>query len=100
MQADLFDTGEGLDLLAVGNWVQTSYHTGPFLIIETSGPCTCPEYVASLDGDDTPSEAHFHMTLASPGHKRPSYLNGYRKDGTSVWSDDLVLQSQNPRTNS
>lgn len=89
-------------LLEVGALIRTNYKTGPYRVTHVHGPCTCPEYVRSLDGDDTPSEPHYHLTCASaeaPGNspKRfargfggPYFLAGFRPDGSSVWSSDRI----------
>lgn len=82
--------------LAIGRIVSTSYNTGPFVIREVSGPCTCPEYLASLGRNAPPSEPHYHLVVDDanpPKGKRDirSWLNGYRPDGTSVWSKDRLI---------
>lgn len=81
--------------LAIGRIVSTNYNTGPYIIREVSGPCTCPEYLASLGGKAPPSEPHYHLVVEDanpPKGKRDtrSWLNGYRPDGTSVWSKDRL----------
>lgn len=91
-------TAAPLSPLAVGALVRTSYGTGPYVVTRVSGPCTCPEYVRSLDGDQTPSEPHYHLECrdaAAPSRRRgsdsgPSYLNGYRPDGSNVWRRDRL----------
>lgn len=82
--------------LKLGRIVSTSYSTGPYIIKEVSGPCSCPSYLRALDGDDTPSEPHYHLTCVDvtprPGQRDKDYwLNGYRADGTSVWSKDRLI---------
>lgn len=81
--------------LVVGRIVSTNYNTGPYVIREVSGPCTCPEYLASLGPNAPRSEPHYHLTvedLDPPKGKRDirSWLNGYRPDGTNVWSKDRL----------
>jgi hypothetical protein len=82
--------------LVVGRIVSTNYNTGPFVIREVSGPCTCPEYLASLGRNAPPSEPHYHLTVEDanpPPGKRDNraWLNGYRLDGTNVWSRDRLI---------
>ena len=81
-----------MNILRPLNIVRTNYESGPYVITEVTGPCTCPEYLRHLDGDDTPSEPHFHLTCRMHGQpERGDYwLNGYREDGTNVWSDDRI----------
>lgn len=77
--------------IIIGSVVRTSYGTGPYVIREIHGPCECPEYLRSLDGDDTPSEPHFHLTCERVDDVKGDYwLNGYRPDGTSVWTSDRL----------
>jgi len=79
----------------IGRIVRTSYGTGPYEIIGVSAPCDCPEYSRSLDGDKTPSEPHYHLECrdhpARKGIESPSYLAGYRADGSSVWTEDRLI---------
>lgn len=87
-------------LLEVGALIRTNYGTGPYVVESVDGPCDCPEYVRSLDGDNSPSEPHYHLTVRDAdrpaGHGRrkmtggQSYLGGYRPDGSSVWSRDRI----------
>lgn len=87
-QLDWITQDSGLPVVTVGHYVSTCYGTGPFLITDVHGPCDCTEYIAHLDGDSTPSEAHFHIT--AEGKTGTSWLNGYRIDGTNVWRDDML----------
>lgn len=84
-----------MNAIGINQVVRTSYGTGPYRITQVEGPCTCAEYVAHLNGDDTPSEPHFHLTCVWGGWLRDGgreyWLNGYRADGTSVWNDDRLL---------
>ncbi|APR39987.1 hypothetical protein BTO02_33100 [Paraburkholderia sp. SOS3] len=76
--------------------VRTNYDTGPYIVKSIDGPCTCPEYVRSLDGDDTPSKPHFHLTvLGEVRHQRGKtyWLNGYTLDGRSVWNRDRLIDA-------
>lgn len=78
----------------VGGIVRTNYNTGPYQVSEIEGPCTCPEYVRNLDGDETPSEPHYHLTcIGMVGHEKGKtyWLNGHRPDGSSVWSNDRLI---------
>jgi hypothetical protein len=79
-------------VLRIGDVVRTSYGTGPYLITEIEGPCTCAAYLRHLDGDESPSEPHYHLTceMVDEPRKGSYWLNGYRLDGTSVWSGDRV----------
>lgn len=82
--------------LAIGRIVHTNYNTGPYIIRQITGPCTCPEYVASLGKDAPRSEPHYHLTVHEaepPKGKRDitSWLNGYRPDGANVWSKDRLI---------
>lgn len=79
------------------NIVTTNYDTGPYVITEVDGPCRCPEYVRSLNGDESPSEPHYHLTCrrAEQPERGEYWLDGYRLDGTSVWNNDrLILTGQ------
>lgn len=78
-------------MLQLGEIVRTSYNTGPFRIVEISEICTCAEYVRELDGDDSPSEPHYHLTCVGVNNKKTYWLNGHRADGTSVWDDDYLI---------
>lgn len=76
--------------LQVGDVVITNYGTGPFLVTEIHGPCACPEYLRHINGDDTPSEPHFHLVCSRDNGTGTAWLNGYRLDGSCVWSDDRL----------
>lgn len=80
-----------MNIVHRGNIVRTNYNTGPFLIIDVDGPCTCPEYLAHINGNDTPSEPHYHMTCTKPDGTDRFWLNGYRLNGTCVWNGDRVV---------
>ena len=85
-------------MLRIGQLVQPSYGENIYRITDISGPCTCPEYLRHIDGDDTPSDEHYHLTcvvaartdgrsdlVLRAGRPIVGYLNGYRPDGTNVW---------------
>lgn len=72
-----------------GAVVRTSYGSGPYVVLSVHGPCNCPEYLRHINGVDAPSEPHYHLTCRSEDGAR-AWLNGYRLDGTSVWSDDRI----------
>lgn len=79
-----------------GDIVRTSYNTGPYVIKRIFGPCTCESYLGSLERlvkrVPRESEAHFHLTCAPVGgYRGECYLNGYRPDGTNVWSSDRLI---------
>jgi hypothetical protein len=76
-----------------GDLVKTSHGTGPYVIKSVYGPCTCASYVDTINMCNPPaSESHFHIACAHPDGKGGDYcLNGYRADGTSVWSSDRLI---------
>lgn len=80
-------------MLAVGITVRTNYDTGPYVVRRITGPCRCPSYVARINGDETPSEPHYHIAASQAPFTKfaPFFLNGYREDGTNVWSDDRLI---------
>lgn len=75
----------------VGDVVHTSYGAGPYLVLRIDGPCACPEYLRWINGDNSPSEPHYHLTCHSEttnaGRPGRAWLNEYRLDGSSVWGD-------------
>lgn len=82
--------------LIPGAIVRTNYGTGPFRIKSVLGPCTCPRYSDFCSHVDKPSPAHFHLVCdsAEDDDRRPQgpfYLNGYRDDGSCVWSGDRLI---------
>lgn len=87
-QIDWLEIDSGLPLLTVGQWVKTSYGTGPYRITKVYGPCRCVDEWA--DGDAYRSEPHYHLLCRKEGDREDYYLNGYRPDGSSVWSDDWI----------
>lgn len=81
-------------MLRVGEIIRTSYDTGPYVIIALDGPCTCPSYLDHINGHDHPSEPHWHITCKLHGvaeDRKDYWLNGYRPDGTCVWSRDHLI---------
>lgn len=84
----------GRAFIQVGARVRTNYETGPYIVKEVSAPCTCPEYLRSLDGDHRPSRSHHHLVVRREDGKRGDYfLNGFTLDGKSVWGRDRVLDA-------
>lgn len=81
--------------IAVGETVLTSYGSGPYRINKVQGPCTCPEYLESINvKNPKPSEPHYHLTCSRRESSKSNgdfYLNGYRNDGTNVWSQDYLI---------
>lgn len=79
--------------IEIGMTIITSYGTGPYVVKEIVRGCTCPEYVRSLNGDNRPSEPHIHIVCEKPEKEKehPYYLNGYRSDGSNVWSNDRIM---------
>ena len=88
--------------LEIGDIVKTSYGTGPYRIIHIERDCTCPEYIISLDGDESPSKPHLHLTvyLVEKGHcdkEGLSWLNGYDENTLqSVWDRDYLIPQLQP----
>lgn len=80
--------------LREGMYVKTNYDTGPYRIVEILRGCTCPEYVRSLEGDETPSPPHIHLIVKKPGdtpRNNPYYLAGYDEETLRcVWSKDRL----------
>lgn len=75
-------------MLQLNAIVRTSYGTGPYVITELSGPCSCN------CSDERPhsTEPHYHIEcqLVDRSRRGPYWLNGYRLDGTNVWSRDRL----------
>lgn len=74
------------NVMQTGNTVQTSYGTGPYLIKDIVGPCACQD-----------SETHFHAICKGAEDYEGGgyfYLNGFRQDGSSVWSDDFLTVTE------
>lgn len=83
-----------MDIVQAGNIVTTSYNTAPYLITDVFGPCACPSVLDEINGTASCSEPHFHLTLTGlVGHNKGGryYLNGFRQDGSSVWTDCVIL---------
>lgn len=83
--------------IKVGDIVQTNDGTGPYYIAEIHGPSTRPHFLGEINGIDTPSEPHFYFRCGWAGaiaeghiYEENYFLNGYRLDGTNVWSDDRL----------
>lgn len=84
----------------LGAIVQTSYGSGPYEIVHIDGPCTCPDYLASLqaswDKPAPPSPEHLHFTCKWAGDparhnvRETFYLNGFDLAGCNVWRDDTL----------
>lgn len=86
--------------LHMGEIVRTNYGSGPYRIVAVDGPCTCRSYDDDINHwHSAGSQPHYHLTCVDtwkPVGKRRlankySYLNGYRHDGTNVWSDDYLI---------
>lgn len=79
--------------------VRTNYGTGPYIIKSVYGPCRCSDYLDYINLAEPPrSEPHYHLTCEHVGTSEvgglkasPSYLGGYRPDGSNVWSDDRLV---------
>lgn len=73
--------------------VRTSYGTGPYVIKEIYGPCACPKYLDVINKRLAPSKPHYRLTLRSlnPRDRGDYYLNGYDKNGNSVWCSDRLI---------
>jgi hypothetical protein len=82
-------------LVQLGAYVRTNYGTGPYLIEEIEGPCTCPSFQRHLAGDERPSRPHFHLTVREIAlRKDRAWLNGYTLDGKCVWSGDRIFDAR------
>lgn len=84
-------------MIQVGDIVKTNYGTGPYYIAEIFGPSTEPHFLGHINGIDIESDPHFGFRCGwagsrADGHKYEEnyWLNGYRMDGTNVWSDDRL----------
>ena len=86
-----------MDILQIGNIVTTSYSANNYLITDISSPCTCPSTLDLISGAADCSERHFHVSLVGMDgdHEGGNYhLNGFRQDGSSIWSDGMVFLVQ------
>lgn len=82
-------------LVQLGAYVRTSYGTGPYLIEEIDGPCTCASFHRHLAGDERPSLPHFHLTVREiTRHKSVAWLGGYTLNGKSVWCGDRLIDAR------
>ena len=82
-------------LVQLGAYVRTSYGTGPYLIEEIEGPCTCASFQRHLAGDERPSPSHFHLIVREERRRKErAWLNGYTLDGRSVWSGDRLVDAR------
>jgi hypothetical protein len=80
--------------VSIGDIIKTSYGTGPYIVIDITGPCTCPAYRDIINGRyDHLSAPHYHITGEKDNRKY--YLNGYAldQDGKikSIWLDDEIF---------
>jgi len=82
-----------------GSIVRTKmYNCGPYVIMEITGPCTCPRYLDTLGGNNRvmarSSPEHYHFVCCALEDKNDKYyLGGYVKQGDrimSVWYDDEI----------
>lgn len=75
-----------------GEIVLTSYGTGPFQIVDISGPCCCPNYNDSISMRNPPASApHLHLVCKSSTKTGEFYLNGFLPTGKNVWNDDFLI---------
>lgn len=79
-----------MGIVQTGNIVTTSYGTGPYLLTEVSGPCTCSNAIGLINGIEGCSEPHFHAVCEHNKSGGTFYLNGYTQDGSNVWSEDFL----------
>lgn len=84
-------------MLKIGAVVATSYGSGPYRVIRMIEDCTCASVHEPLS---SVSEPHSHLTCVPLDRRRPTkadhcWLNGYRPDGTSVWSSDQIYIGKN-----
>jgi len=91
-------------MLRVGDRFMTSYGSGPYIVTKIMRGCTCPEYVRSLDGDETPSRPHVHIICREdpPRFERHEdldfYVNGYDEETLhSVWREGDYLIPLQPQ---
>ena len=84
--------GEIVNIVRLLNIVKTNYDTGPYVIREVIGPSTEPSYLDHINGVEKPSEPHFYIRCRLVGNPNGGdyWLNGYRLDGTNVWSGDRL----------
>jgi len=80
-------------LVRLGACIRTSYGTGPYIVAKIDGPCTCPEYVQSVDGNNRPSKEHYHLTVKGPNDKREGWPPGFTLDGRSVRNGDRLIDA-------
>jgi len=85
-------------MIKIGDRFRTNYGYGTYIVTQIKRGCTCPEYVRSLDGDDSPSPPHVHIVCREnpprfESHKdRDFYVNGYDEETLrSVWNDDYLI---------
>lgn len=81
--------------IEVGAIVKTSYGTGPYKIIQVTGPCTCTKYTSALYDFKNPlaSLPHYHFVCTEKNGIRKPVLNGYNKQNgkiKSVWCNDEI----------
>ena len=81
--------------IEVGAIVKTSYGTGPYKVVQVTGPCTCPTYTDSLYNFKNPlaSLPHYHFVCMDANGKTKSCLNGYTMQNgkiKSVWCNDEI----------
>jgi hypothetical protein len=83
-------------LVRIGACVRTTYGTGPYIVKEIDGPCTCVKYLDMINGLERPSKPHYHLTVIGvERHEkgRTYWLNGHTLDGRSVWTKDRLIDA-------
>ena len=83
----------GQHIVTIGAHLRTNYGTGPYVVREIDGPCTCVEYHDQINGRERTSQEHYHLVVRRPcGKGGDYYLNGFTLDGRSVWGKDRLFE--------
>lgn len=79
--------------LTPGMILHTNYQPCRYVITNVAGPCTCARYLDQMNTEHPrASQPHYHLTCRLLNNEREGdfYLNGYRPDGSNVWSSDRL----------
>jgi hypothetical protein len=80
-------------MIQVGDIIKTSYGTGPFIVLSVLRNCTCPNFVKTLNGDNSPSKPHIHAEMMDMNGRKGYGIGGYddsTEPAKSVWNPDTV----------
>lgn len=81
--------------LQIGDIVRTNYGTGPHIIVEIQGPCTCGNYVQiinRLPGERIiPRPPHWHFTVVDETAQPTK--DGYYRERDFGWLGGYVYQN-------